>query len=70
MAQELEPTGLTVLGKDRYRFVEIVLASAYVLYALFLAANMTSCLPDCLLVFASLVICYLSSALGVLRNRP
>jgi hypothetical protein len=26
-------------------------------------------LPDCLLSFASLVICYLSSALGVLRNR-
>lgn len=69
MAQEVEPSGLTVLGKDRYRVVEIVLASAYVLFALFLAANMTNCLPDCLLPFAILVICYLSSALGVLRSR-
>ena len=69
MAQEVEPTGVTVLGRDRYRVVEIILASAYILYALFLATDITNCLPDCLLPFAILVICYLSAALGVLRNR-
>ena len=51
------------------RRLETVLAGAYVLYALFLATTMTSCLPDCLLPFTSLIICYLFSALGVLRNK-
>jgi len=27
MAQEVEPTGVTVLGRDRYRVVEIILVS-------------------------------------------
>jgi len=74
MTQEVEPTGFTMLGKDRFRVVGIVLASAYVLFALLLATAIVSSLsevePSTLLVFSALFVCFLFSAIGVFRNRP